>query len=80
MMMRRSVSVGPMPSDLAAMFWLRSTEMMPPRMISPLNAASLSAKPMTAVVKVSNLSPMRGSASKMKTSCRSCGVPRMNQM
>ena len=44
------------------MFWLRSTEMMPPRMISPLNAASLSAKPMTAVVKVSNLSPIRGSA------------------
>ncbi len=37
-----------MPSDAAAVDWVAFTEMMPPRMISALNAASLSAKPISA--------------------------------
>jgi hypothetical protein len=41
---------------------------MPPRIISALNAASLSANPMIAVVMLSSLMPIAGSASKMKTS------------
>ena len=55
---RRSVSPVPMPSEAAATDWVGLTEMMPPRMISALNAASLSAKPITAVVKLSSLSPI----------------------
>ena len=62
-MMRRSVRNGPMPSAAAATVWLRLTERMPPRMISALNAASFSAKPSTAVVKLSSLMPSGGSAS-----------------
>src|ERR1700692_3085057 len=49
---------------------------MPPRMTSPLNAASLSAKPRMAVVTGGMTMPTRGSASKRKTSCRRTGVPR----
>ena len=45
------------------MLWLRFTDRMPPRMISALNAASFSAKPITAVVKLSSLMPSGGSAS-----------------
>jgi len=53
---------------------------MPPRISSALKAASLSANPITAVVKLSSLMPNAGSASKMKTSCSSSGVPRITQM
>ena len=58
---RRRVRKGLMPSDCAAMTWLRFTERMPPRMISPVNAASLSAKPSMAVVTDPNGSPTSGS-------------------
>ena len=52
-----------MPKAAAAMLWLRLTDRMPPRMISALKAASLRAKPSTAVVKLSSLMPSGGSAS-----------------
>ena len=45
---------GPMPKAAAAMPWLRFTDRMPPRMISALKAASFSAKPSTAVTKLSS--------------------------
>jgi len=47
-----------MPSEAAAMVWLRLTERMPPRMISPANAASLREKPMIAVVTGGITMPM----------------------
>jgi hypothetical protein len=62
-MIRRNVRNGPMPNAVAARLWLRFTDRIPPRMISALNAASFKAKPRTAVVNVSNLMPMPGSAS-----------------
>ena len=63
-----------------AIDWLRLTDKMPPRINSALKAASFSAKPITAEVKMSSFRPHCGSALKMKTSCRSCGVPRTNQI
>ena len=62
-MIRRSVSSGPCRATPRRSLWLRLTDRMPPRMISALNAASFSAKPSTAVVKVSSLMPIAGSAS-----------------
>ena len=50
-------------SAAAATVCRRSTEMMPPRMISAQNAASFSEKPSTAVVKLSSFSPSGGRAS-----------------
>ncbi len=78
--MRRSVSIGPMPSEEAATACCGLTERMPPRMISAAKAAWLSEKPMTAVVKLPNFRPISGSASKTKTSCSSSGVPRTTQI
>ncbi len=72
-MMRRKVSVDPMPREAAARDCVVLTERMPPRMISALKAASFSAKPITAVAKLSSRRPIAGSASKMKTSCSNCG-------
>ncbi len=79
-MMRRNVSNGPMPSAAAAVDCERFTDKMPARNSSALNAASFNAKPITAVVISSKRKPISGSASKMNTSCSSCGVPRTNQI
>ena len=79
-MMRRRVRPYPMPSDAAAADCVAFTEAIPPRMISALNAASFRAKPISAVVKLSRRRPIAGSASKMNTSCSSCGVPRVTKM
>ena len=77
--MRRRVSSGPMPRDAAARVWLRLTERMPPRMISPAKAASLREKPMIAVVTGGITMPMNGSASNRNTSWSRTGVPRTSQ-
>ena len=61
MITRRRVRKGLMPSDWAAMTWLRFTDRMPPRMISPVNAASLRANPSMAVVTDPSGSPTSGS-------------------
>ena len=60
---RRRVRNEPMPSAALATVWRRSTDRMPPRMISAQNAASFRVKPSTAVVKLSSLMPTGGSAS-----------------
>ena len=77
---RRNVSSGPMPSDAAARVWLRPTERMPPRMISPLKAASFRENPRMAVVIGGMTMPTAGNASKRNTSWRRTGVPRTSQM
>ena len=52
-----------MPSEAAATDWFRPTARMPPLTISAPKAASFSEKPITAVVKLSSVIPMAGSAS-----------------